>query len=191
MRLTKYFKDSWNSRKKHKNCVYCNNYLNYCFHFVDSQKKEYMLPSIRYTHNLLILHFNVGKEVAEIINDLLCMKIDIFFYCHERAKSCTRFYHQNYQGDNWRFFKTQIDLENLWVKLPQNVSINLDTLSENTVTIQLYLKNCVHGRALRIRSVDNRRICEKMEYYNTWRIISFPDFCNEIDKIFEEFVKIN
>lgn len=49
-------------------------------------------PPIRYVHNLLILHFNVGENVAFCINYVMRNQLNLCDYCITRAKQCTPYY---------------------------------------------------------------------------------------------------
>lgn len=64
--------------------------------------------SIHYVHNLLAIHFNVGGDVALLVNDIMRHELDLFYYCIERAKKCTSFvqpYYFNVPG--FAFFRTE------------------------------------------------------------------------------------
>lgn len=63
--------------------------------------------SQRYIHNLLLLHFNVGENVALAVNSALRNQLDLLNYCIQRVSRCAPF---SDTSTTYRcFFPTQED----------------------------------------------------------------------------------
>lgn len=144
--------------------------------------------SIRYIHNLFLLHFNVGIHIVHVINDALLSHTNLFELCIARAYRCTNHLRKPHE-DKYHFFlkSTYHSEDELTVLLTSTVFLEIEMfykferfrvrVRHPVGNITLY---CVGEEwdVLRKAPIDYRHI----------KIVSPRQLHWEIERIFERFL---
>lgn len=144
--------------------------------------------SIRYIHNLFLLHFNVGIHIAHAINDALLSHVSLFELCVARAHRCTNRLTKP-RKDKYHFMlkSTYHSEDELTVLLTQTVSLEIETFYK----LERFRIRVRHptGNMTLYRFDEEWDILRKAPTdYRHIKIVSPRQFHWEIERIFERFL---